>query len=179
MRDKGTNRRQFFRGAVDKYTWVDLGSSFGMSDLAAAFLWAQLKAAERITRMRRSIWDTYNAAFRELEEMQLLRRPVIPEDCEHNAHMYYLLLPSGESRDAFLKEMRRSGIDAVFHYMPLHTAPAGLRYGRVHGELPKTQHAARTVVRLPLWLGIEGAQQERVISVATGALVKATAGARA
>jgi dTDP-4-amino-4,6-dideoxygalactose transaminase len=129
--------------------------------------------------MRLEIWDRYHAAFGELEELELLRRPIVPADCSHNAHMYYLLLPTPEARDSFLRELRASDVNAVFHYMPLHLSPAGRRYGRVHGELPRTDHAAQTVVRLPLWASMERRQQDRVISIATKALETAGAGARA
>jgi dTDP-4-amino-4,6-dideoxygalactose transaminase len=175
IRDKGTNRRQFFEGTVDKYTWVDLGSSYGMSDLNAAFLWVQLRAAAEITRMRLELWDRYQDAFAELEQRELVRRPVSPDGCEHNAHLYYLLLPSPEARAAFLRELRSAGVDAVFHYVPLHSAPAGTRFSRAHGELSVTDRVSSTVVRLPLWAGMEDAQQERVITVATEALSGAAA----
>jgi len=163
LRDKGTNRKQFFRGQVDKYTWVDLGSSYGMSELNAAFLWVQLEAAERITELRLHAWGRYHDAFAELEAQGRLRRPVVPEGCRHNAHMYYLLLPDQAARDALLDELRAADINAVFHYIPLHSSPAGERYGRAHGELPVTDGASSRIVRLPLFASISDEQLDRVI----------------
>jgi dTDP-4-amino-4,6-dideoxygalactose transaminase len=162
IREKGTNRSQFFRGQVDKYTWVDVGSSYLPSELIAAFLWAQMEEADSITQRRVAIWNRYHAALASLEEMGQMRRPVIPPGCEHNAHMYYLLLPDLESRTAFIADMQRAGINCVFHYIPLHSAPAAALYGRAHGDLSVTQQTSDRLVRLPLWLGLEQ-QQEYVI----------------
>ena len=169
IREKGTNRSQFFRGQVDKYTWVDVGSSYLPSELVAAFLWAQMDEAETITRRRLAIWDTYHHAFAEAEAAGLLRRPVVPEHCGHNAHMYYLLLPDLGRRTAFIDRLRKVGINCVFHYIPLHSAPAGKRLGRSHGELPVTVELADRLVRLPLWLGLED-QQDEVIRQILAAL---------
>ncbi|MBS0477401.1 MAG: dTDP-4-amino-4,6-dideoxygalactose transaminase [Proteobacteria bacterium] len=169
IREKGTNRSQFFRGQVDKYTWVDVGSSYLPSELVAAFLWAQMDEAETITRRRLAIWDTYHNAFAEAEAAGLLRRPVVPEHCGHNAHMYYLLLPDLGRRTAFIDRLRKVGINCVFHYIPLHSAPAGKRLGRSHGELPVTVELADRLVRLPLWLGLED-QQDEVIRQILAAL---------
>lgn len=169
IREKGTNRSQFFRGQVDKYTWVDVGSSYLPSELVAAFLWAQMDEAEAITRRRLAIWDTYHRAFAEAEAAGLLRRPVVPEHCGHNAHMYYLLLPDLGRRTAFIDRLRKVGINCVFHYIPLHSAPAGKRLGRSHGELPVTVELADRLVRLPLWLGLED-QQDEVIRQILAAL---------
>lgn len=155
VREKGTNRSQFFRGRVDKYTWVDIGSSFLPGDLIAAFLWAQMEEAETLTRRRLEIWNAYHQAFAGLEEKGLVRRPIVPSGCEHNAHMYYLLLPHLQKRSAFIDAMAKSGIATVFHYVPLHNSPAGLRYARSHGDLPMTLAAGERLVRLPLWLGVE------------------------
>lgn len=160
IRDKGTNRSQFFRGQIDKYTWVDLGSSYLPGELIAAFLWAQMEEADNITRRRLEIWNTYHRAFVELERAGRLRRPIVPEHCLHNAHMYYLLLRDLEHRTRFISNLRERGVDSVFHYIPLHSAPAGQRYGRGHGELKVTSELADRLVRLPLWLGIEDQQQE-------------------
>ncbi len=162
IREKGTNRSQFFRGQVDKYTWVDVGSSYLPSELIAAFLWAQMEEADSITQRRVAIWNRYHAALASLEEMGQLRRPIIPPGCEHNAHMYYLLLPDLESRTGFIADMQRAGINCVFHYIPLHSAPAAALYGRAHGDLSVTQKTSDRLVRLPLWLGLEQ-QQEYVI----------------
>jgi dTDP-4-amino-4,6-dideoxygalactose transaminase len=155
IREKGTNRSQFFRGQVDKYTWVDVGSSYLPSELIAAFLWAQMEEADAITHRRLGIWSTYHQWFAESEARGALRRPVVPPYCTHNAHMYYVLLPDLEKRTAFIAQLRTQGIYAVFHYVPLHAAPMGLRVGRAHGELPHTIEAGERLVRLPMWLGLE------------------------
>lgn len=149
--EKGTNRARFFRGEVDKYTWVDVGSSYLPSEMSAAFLLAQLEAAESITEARRSIWMRYHAAFEHLEEAGKLRRPVVPEYCEHNAHMYYVLMPDPAGRDRLLKHLRDRGIGAVFHYIPLHSAPAGRRFGKCSGPLEVTDSVSSRLLRLPLW----------------------------
>ncbi len=155
IRQKGTNRNQFFRGLVDKYTWVDIGSSFLPGELVAAFLWAQMEEAEAITRRRLAIWNRYHAAFAQPEERGLVRRPVIPRACEHNAHMYYLLLRDLKARQSLITSLKALGIDAVFHYVPLHDSPAGKKYGRASGALPMTTSASKRLVRLPLWVGLE------------------------
>ncbi|MEO8571836.1 MAG: DegT/DnrJ/EryC1/StrS family aminotransferase, partial [Chloroflexota bacterium] len=153
--EKGTNRSQFFRGQVDKYTWVDLGSSYLPGEIIAAFLWAQMEEADAITRRRLDIWDRYHAAFADLEGAELVRRPIVPADCTHNAHMYYLLLPDLERRTAFIDRLKASEIQPVFHYVPLHSSPLGKKVGRVVGEMTNTDAAADRLVRLPLWLGLE------------------------
>lgn len=155
IREKGTNRSQFFRGQVDKYTWCDLGSSFLPSDLLAAFLWAQMQAAEDITNRRLAIWKIYHDAFAHLEESGSVRRPIIPAHSEHNAHMYYLLLPSLGARTRFIDSLKRLNVAAVFHYIPLHSAPAGKLLGRAHGDMTQTDSLSERLVRLPLWVGLE------------------------
>jgi dTDP-4-amino-4,6-dideoxygalactose transaminase len=155
IREKGTNRTAFFRGQVDKYTWVDIGSSYLPSELVAAFLWAQLEQAEDLTKRRLNMWDRYHEAFAELEADGLARRPIVPEHCTHNAHMYYLLLESLDVRQAVLSELRALSVGAIFHYVPLHSAPAGLRYGRAAGGLPVTDRIGDCLMRLPLWIGLE------------------------
>jgi dTDP-4-amino-4,6-dideoxygalactose transaminase len=162
IREKGTNRGQFFRGQVDKYTWVELGSSYLPSDLVAAFLWAQMEEADAINRRRLDIWDIYHRELSSLEEHRKVRRPIIPPECQHNAHMYYLLLPDLEQRTGFIESLRDQGIGTVFHYIPLHDSPMGKKYGRVSGELTNTRELSERLVRLPLWLGIED-DLERVI----------------
>ena len=169
IREKGTNRSQFFRGHVDKYTWVDIGSSYLPSELIAAFLWAQMEEADSITARRLSIWQRYHEAFAELEQAGRVIRPKIPAHCRHNAHMYQLLLPSLEKRTDFIATLKAHGIGCVFHYVPLHSAPAGLRHGRAAGELPHTLDLSDRLVRLPLWVGLEEQQDEvirRVIAAA-------------
>ena len=161
IREKGTNRSQFFRGQVDKYTWVDVGSSYLPSEILAAFLAAQIEEAESITKRRLAIWNRYHHAFAALEGRGALRRPIIPAHCTHNAHMYYVLLQDLETRTRFISAMKTADIHPVFHYVPLHSAPAGLRYGRAAGALTNTDAAGDRLVRLPLWL--PDLDQQRVI----------------
>jgi dTDP-4-amino-4,6-dideoxygalactose transaminase len=163
LRDKGTNRQRFERGETAKYTWIDLGSSFAMSDLNAAFLWGQLEEAEAITASRLATWARYHDAFAELEADGLARRPIVPEDCVHNAHMYYLLLAGPAERAQVIEDLDARGINAVFHYVPLHSSPAGQRYGRVSGELPVTDHASGRLLRLPLWADMPDETVDAVI----------------
>ena len=165
IREKGTNRSQFFRGEVDKYTWVDVGSSFLPSDILAAFLLAQLEEADAITERRLAIWNTYHQAFEQLEQADSVRRPVIPEHCKHNAHMYYLLLPDEARRNALIAHLKSHEIQAVFHYVPLHSSPMGQQCGRAAGSLQETQSVSARLVRLPLWLGLEDHQQRVIYNV--------------
>ncbi len=160
IREKGTNRSQFFRGQVDKYTWVDIGSSYLPGEIIAAFLAAQMEEADSITRQRLAIWNTYHQWLAEAEKAGKLRRPVVPAHCAHNAHMYYILLPDLEHRTAFIDKLRKVGINSVFHYIPLHSAPAGQSLGRSHGELSVTNEMSERLVRLPLWVGLEEHQAE-------------------
>jgi len=169
IREKGTNRSQFFRGQVDKYTWVDIGSSYLPGEIITAFLWAQMEEADDITRRRLELWNAYHQAFAAPEADGRLRRPIVPAHCEHNAHMYYLLLPSLEHRTAFIDRLRQAGIHTVFHYIPLHSAPGGLRHGRAHGDLPVTAAMSDRLVRLPLWVGL-AERQDEVIQVVKKAL---------
>ena len=155
IREKGTNRSQFLSGQVDKYTWVDIGSSYSPSELVAAFLLAQMEEADVITQRRLDIWNTYHQWLASLEEQSKVRRPVIPSDCKINAHMYYLLLPDLERRTAFIETLKKQGIGAVFHYIPLHDSHMGKKYGRISGELQHTHELSERLVRLPLWLGME------------------------
>ena len=165
IREKGTDRSQFFRGQIDKYTWQDLGSSFLPGELIAAFLWAQLEHANEITQHRLSVWDNYHSSLAELESKGVLRRPVVPVECNHNGHMYYIITNTKEQRKELLQKMGSEGINGVFHYVPLHDSPAGKRYGRCHGELTITEDLAHRLVRLPLWVGIDEAAQEIVSRV--------------
>ncbi|MGE4367383.1 MULTISPECIES: dTDP-4-amino-4,6-dideoxygalactose transaminase [Lysobacteraceae] len=155
LREKGTNRSRFFRGQVDKYTWVDVGSSFLPGEITAAFLCAQIEEAEQITARRLAIWERYHQWAEPHEKAGRLRRPVVPTDCEHNAHMYYMLLPDLETRTRFIAEMKARGVQTVFHYIPLHSAPAGLQTARSHGELRNTDTLSERLVRMPLWIGVE------------------------
>jgi dTDP-4-amino-4,6-dideoxygalactose transaminase len=153
--EKGTNRCRFYRGEVDKYTWVDVGSSFLPSELTAAFLHAQLLHARDITDKRIRTWNHYHELMQPLEEAGKIRRPVVPEECEHNAHLYYLLLPDVEKRDAVIGRLKARGIHTVFHYVPLHSSPAGKKFCRAGGDLSVTESLADRLVRLPLWAGLE------------------------
>jgi len=164
--EKGTNRSQFFRGQVDKYSWVDVGSSFLPSDINAAFLWAQFEQAQEITRKRMQLWQTYHKAFAELETQGIIRRPIIPNHCQHNAHMYYLLLPNLAARKQFIGEMKAQGILAVFHYVPLHTAPFGQKCSHTSGQLKFTEDLSDRLVRLPLWAGMTPGTMQQVIDAA-------------
>jgi dTDP-4-amino-4,6-dideoxygalactose transaminase len=154
IQEKGTDRSKFFRGEVDKYTWVDLGSSYLVSDIGAAFLWAQLEQARDITAKRLAIWDVYHDALEDLESDGKLRRPIVPDHCSHNAHMYYVLLGPGNDRDRFVTRLNEASVGAVSHYVPLHSSRAGLRYGRIHGSLDVTEDVAARLLRLPLWIGM-------------------------
>jgi dTDP-4-amino-4,6-dideoxygalactose transaminase len=149
---------------VDKYTWVDLGDSFLPSELNAAYLWAQLEEAEEMLARRMAAWNRYDAALRPLAEEGLMEVPVIPEGCVHNAHMYYLKCRDLAQRTDFISFMKGRGVQCVFHYIPLHSAPAGLRFGRFHGEDEYTTRESERLVRLPLFDAITPAQQEEVIS---------------
>ena len=154
IQEKGTDRSKFFRGEVDKYTWVDLGSSYVVSDIGAAFLWAQLEQARQITARRIAIWEAYHAVFEDLENEGRVRRPVVPDHCSHNAHMYYVLLETRYDRARFIQRLSDAGVNAVSHYVPLHSSRAGLRYGRVHGSLEVTDDVSERLLRLPLWIGM-------------------------
>ena len=155
VREKGTNRSRFFRGQVDKYTWVEVGSSFLPGEITAAFLTAQMAAADDITARRMALWNRYDAWASAHEKAGRLRRPIIPAHCTHNAHMYYLLLPTPAARTAFIGSLKAAGVQTVFHYIPLHSSPAGLKYSRTHGNLPVTDDISERLVRMPLWLGLE------------------------
>jgi dTDP-4-amino-4,6-dideoxygalactose transaminase len=170
IHEKGTNRRAFFRGQVDKYTWVDLGASFPASDITAAYLYGQLQRADWITDQRRAIWTRYHEAFAEAEHQGCLRRPVIPPQTSHNGHLYYLLLPDNARRERLIAELARANVDSVFHYVPLHSSPAGRRYGRAAGGLDVTDRVSASLLRLPLWVGMSDAQVDRVIEAVHDAL---------
>ena len=172
IREKGTNRSQFFRGQVDKYTWVDVGSSYLPSELIAAFLQAQIEEGEEINQRRIAIWNRYHAWAQAHEAAGRVRRPIVPEHCEHNAHMYYLLLPDLPSRSEFMARMKQAGIGTVFHYVPLHSSPAGQRHGRTSGTLTNTTSVSDRLVRLPLWIGVEQLL-DRILEAADAALLAA------
>lgn len=168
--EKGTNRNQFFKGLVDKYTWVDIGSSYLPSELNAAFLWAQLEAAEVINQKRLKIWQQYHQAFADLEVQGKVRRPIIPNECQHNAHMYYILLPDIEIRNSLIEKLKICGVHAVFHYVPLHSSPAGRKYGRAHEDLLRTDNISSRLLRLPLWVSMTESVVNQVVDVVYDAL---------
>lgn len=151
IREKGTNRSQFFRGMVDKYTWVEKGSSYLPSELNAAYLWAQLEMAEEINQKRLTMWNLYYALLKPLQEQGYIELPVVPEGCIHNAHMFYIKVRDLVERTKFLEYLRENGIAAVFHYIPLHSAPAGKKYGRFHGEDKFTTKESERLLRLPMY----------------------------
>lgn len=163
MREKGTNRSRFLRGQVDKYTWVDFGDSYLPSDMNAAYLWAQLEKADEINNDRLATWNTYHEAFQSLEAAGKVALPTIPEDCVHNAHMYYLKCKDLEERTAFISYLKENGVQAVFHYVPLHSAPAGLKFGRFVGDDVCTTAESDRLVRLPMYYGITEADRNKVI----------------
>ena len=170
IREKGTNRSQFFRGEIDKYTWQEVGSSYLPGELTAAFLWAQLEEAERITNERLEIWKRYHDLTQPLEAEGLLRRPIIPFECQHNAHMYYILLAPNIARNIVLDDFKRNNISALSHYVPLHSSPAGQTYCRTHNGLEITNRQSERLVRLPLWLGLTLEQQVHIIKVLKAAV---------
>ena len=155
LREKGTNRSRFFRGQVDKYTWVDIVDSFLPSELNAAYLWAQLEMADEINSDRLHSWQVYHEAFRDLAEKGLVTQPTVPAGCVHNAHMYYLKCRSLEERTALISFLKSRDILAVFHYVPLHSSPAGLRYGRFNGEDKYTTNESNRLLRLPMFFGLK------------------------
>jgi dTDP-4-amino-4,6-dideoxygalactose transaminase len=159
--EKGTDRSKFSRGEVEKYTWIDLGSSFLPGELMAAFLWAQLEDAAAITTQRLALWDHYQRACAGLTELRV-EFTRIPAECEHNAHLFPILLPARVSRAAVIAELNRRGVNAVFHYVPLHSAPAGRRFGRVSGTMAVTDDCSARLVRLPLWVGMDPTGPSRV-----------------
>lgn len=163
IREKGTNRSKFFRGQVDKYTWVDIGSSFLPSELVAAFLYAQLEEADKINEKRLSIWNAYYAGLKPLEKAGKLRFPVIPEGCGHNAHMFYVLVADNETRTHLIKHLKDLGILSVFHYVPLHKSPQGRKSGSCRMPLPVTERYADRILRLPCFFELDRRSQAGVI----------------
>lgn len=164
IREKGTDRSQFMRGEVNKYTWQEIGSSFLPGELIAAFLWAQLEEADRITRKRLSIWNRYHELLKPIEAEGICR-PKIPDECQHNAHMYYVRVAPKIDRNKVLDMFKSNDIWPVSHYVPLHSSPAGKRYGRAHGSLMNTNNLSKQLIRLPLWIEMTEQQQDRVVDV--------------
>jgi dTDP-4-amino-4,6-dideoxygalactose transaminase len=165
LREKGTNRKAFLNGQVDKYTWRDVGSSCLPSELLAAYLWAQLLEAEDITANRLSAWERYRRLFQPLEEGGLVQCPTVPAYADHNGHLFYLVLNPRFSRNRLFEDLRRVGINAISHYEPLHLSDAGVRLARSGGDLPITESIAGRLIRLPLYHGITEEQQRRVFTV--------------
>ena len=168
MREKGTDRKRFFRGEIDKYTWVDLGSSYVLSDLAAAFLAAQLEARERIQAARRAIWERYRDALADWAGGRGVRLPVVPGHCDQPAHMFHVLMPTLEERTALIERLRSRGILAVFHYLPLHLSAMGRRYGGQPGDCPVAEDAADRLLRLPFYTALTEAEQAEVVETIVG-----------
>ncbi|PKH19609.1 dTDP-4-amino-4,6-dideoxygalactose transaminase [Enterobacterales bacterium CwR94] len=164
IREKGTNRSQFFRGQVDKYTWRDIGSSYLMADLQAAYLWAQLEAAEAVNQQRLHLWQCYYTALQPIAERGEIELPVIPDECEHNAHMFYLKLRDEATRARLISWLKEAEILAVFHYIPLHSSPAGLQFGAFHGEDRVTTSHSERLLRLPLFYNLSSNNQSTVIA---------------
>lgn len=163
LREKGTNRSQFFRGQVAKYNWVDFGDSYLQSDLNAAYLWAQLEVADQINCSRREVWNAYYLAFKALENKGIINLPIIPEECEHNAHLFYIKCKDLETRQEYINFMKESGILCVFHYVPLHSAPAGIKYGCFRGEDVYTTMESERLVRLPMYYNMKNSDVNFII----------------
>lgn len=164
LREKGTNRSKYFRGQIDKYTWMDYGSSYLPSDMNAAYLYAQLEMADEINEARLAVWNMYYEGLSELKEAGEIELPHVPENCVHNAHMFYIKAKDLEERTAFIEFMKANGILTVFHYIPLHSAPAGLKYGRFHGQDVYTTKESERLCRLPLYYGLKEEEVSYIIS---------------
>jgi dTDP-4-amino-4,6-dideoxygalactose transaminase len=163
VREKGTDRSRFFRGEVDKYTWVDIGSSYLPSDMLAAFLRAQLEHRDQIQSMRRQIWETYARGLASWAEANGVRLPIVPPECEQTYHMFYVMMPSLASRQALISHLAGLGILAVFHYLPLHLSPMGLRFGGRQGDCPVTEDLSDRLLRFPFFTGMSSSEQSQVI----------------
>lgn len=168
IREKGTDRSRFFRGQVDKYTWVNIGSSFLPSDINAAYLMAQLEMADEINENRLQSWTRYNEGLQDLAQEGVIELPYIPEECAHNAHMFYIKTKDMEERKALISYLKERDIAAVFHYVPLHSAPAGLRFGRFHGEDRYTTKESERLLRLPMYYNLSESDQQKVIDAVYG-----------
>ena len=163
LREKGTNRSKFFRGQVDKYRWMDYGSSYLPSELNAAYLWGELESAEEIYKNRMDTWQYYHSQLENMEKNGKIKRPVIPENCVHNAHMYYIKAKDLDERTRLLAYLKENGVSAVFHYIPLHSAAAGIKYGRFFGEDQYTTKESERLLRLPLYYGMKEEDREKVV----------------
>ena len=171
IREKGTDRTSFYRGEIEKYTWQSVGSSFLPGELIAAFLWAQFEDSDLINEKRLLSWRIYDRLLEASEQKGWLRRPIIPVECDHNAHLYFLILPKGVDRRDLLKELSDQEISCLFHYVPLHDSPAGKKFARVHEALPVTEEMSERLIRLPLWVGIPSSDQEVVVEALERALI--------
>lgn len=163
VREKGTNRSKFFRGEMDKYSWVEAGSSYLPSELNAAYLWGELESAEEIYKNRMDTWQYYHSQLENMEKNGKIKRPVIPENCVHNAHMYYIKAKDLDERTRLLAYLKENGVSAVFHYIPLHSAAAGIKYGRFFGEDQYTTKESERLLRLPLYYGMKEEDREKVV----------------
>ena len=163
LREKGTNRAKFFRGQIDKYTWVDYGSSYLPSDMNAAYLWAQLEMADEINQNRLDSWKYYHDSLKTLEDVGKIKLPCIPDGCEHNAHMFYIKTKSLKERTEFISYLKENGILSVFHYIPLHSAPAGQKFGRFDGEDEFTTRESERLVRLPMYYDLDAKDREYIV----------------
>ena len=163
IREKGTNRSKFYRGQIDKYTWVEFGSSYLPSDMNAAYLWPELEVADEINKNRLKTWNYYNDNLKELEDKGYIERPYIPKECEHNAHMYYIKAKDLEERTKLISFLKENGIQTVFHYIPLHTAPAGIKYGRFNGEDKFVTKESERLLRLPMYYNLDEKDAEKVV----------------
>jgi len=172
IREKGTNRSQFFKGMVDKYSWVDVGSSYLMNDMSAAYLWGQLEKADEILNDRLNSWNFYYDGLRNLQEKGLVVLPTVPDKCEHNGHIFYIRVKNLIARTELLEHLNLNGINAIFHYIPLHSSDAGVKFGTFNGIDICTTMGSEQLIRLPIWLGISTDQQESVIDTLHGALLK-------
>ena len=161
--EKGTNRSKFFRGQVDKYTWVDIGSSYLPSDLLAAYLYSSLEMADKVRQKRLLLWNVYYKAFEQYEKKGVLRRPFVPDECQHNAHIFYLRFNELKTRTDFINHLKSKGITAVFHYIPLHSSPAGKKFGKAVGSMKHTDTISETMVRLPIFYDLDDKTQQFII----------------
>ena len=163
IREKGTYRSKFFRGQVDKYTWVDIGSSFLPSDMIAAFLYSQLENIDKINEKRLEIWHKYDEFFKQYDS--IIRRPIVPDDCKHNAHMYYILFKNLDIRTKFIDFMKQNQVSTVFHYIPLHSSPAGMKYCKTVGKMDVTNNISDTLVRLPMYYELSETDMAKIFSL--------------
>ena len=167
IREKGTNRSKFFRGQVDKYTWVEYGSSYLASDINAAYLWGELQHANQINNDRINTWNNYHDSLKDLEDKGYIKRPVIPKECKHNGHIYYIKTKNLEERTKLIEHLKKNNIQATFHYIPLHTSPAGKKYGRFYGDDVYTTKESEKLLRLPMYYGLKEEDREKVVKAIT------------